>query len=82
MRSLWRLMAANWLGWQASDALVGKSALDELMLPTEVHPPAFLVRRCSEVSHHAIMSDPARDHPGSEMAIDEVLAAAILNPEI
>ena len=81
MRSLWRSMAASWLGGQATDALMGESAFDELMLPAEGRAPVFLVRPRSEVSHHAIMPDPRRDHLQSEMAIDAVRAAAILKPK-
>ena len=57
MRSLWRTIAARWLGGQVSDALAGDAALLDLLTPADGQAaPAFLVRRQSEVSHRAMMS--------------------------
>jgi hypothetical protein len=58
MRSLWRTIAAQWLGGQGSEALTGDSALlDMLMLAAHGrNQPAFRVSRQSQVSPHAIMS--------------------------
>lgn len=56
MRSLWKTIAVRWLGGQASDALTADATLLELLMPAESEPPAFLVRRLSEVSHRAMMS--------------------------
>jgi hypothetical protein len=61
MRSLWRMMAARWLGGQGSDALTGDATLFDLMMPPESPAaPAFLVRRQSEVSHRAMMVQQER----------------------
>ena len=35
MRSLWRMIAARWLGGQASDALTGDAALLDLLMPRD-----------------------------------------------
>ncbi len=62
MRSLWRMIAARWLGGQATDALTGDAALLDLLTPVDANaPPPFVVRRHAEVSHRAMMSqqDPA-----------------------
>jgi hypothetical protein len=74
MRSLWRMIAARWLGGQASDALTGDTALLDLLMPGDGNaPPAFLVRRQSEVSHRAMMSQqhPAPTEP--ETAFGDVV---------
>jgi hypothetical protein len=59
MRSLWRLIAARWLGGQASEALTGATAVNDFLLrENTAEPPAFLVRRRSEVSRRTTMSTP------------------------
>ena len=61
MHSLWRMMAASWLGGQASDALTGDATLLDLLMPRDnLAAPAFLVRRQSEVSHRAMMLQQER----------------------
>jgi hypothetical protein len=76
MRSLWKKMALRWLAGRASERLTGDSLIDLLMAPAAVHSPAFLVVRC-EVSPHAIMAHPDRDHAAAQREIDEALAGAI-----
>ena len=60
MRSLWRVLALQWLGADGSKALTGESAILDGVLG-ERHPrDAFSVRRDSQVSRHALMvTDPA-----------------------
>jgi hypothetical protein len=44
MRSLWRLMALQWLGGEGSEALAGDSVLPDLLPPAEADP-VFRVTR-------------------------------------
>jgi hypothetical protein len=74
MRSLWRMIAVRWLGGEASDALTGETTLLDLMMPGNADvPPAFLVRRQSEVSHRAMMSRHQRARPEDETALRSVV---------
>ena len=77
MRSLWKKMALRWLSGRASERLTGDSLIDVLMAPVAVRSPAFLVVRRCEVSPHAIMAHPDRDHAAAQREIDEALAGAI-----
>ena len=63
MRPLWRMIALRWLGGQGSEALIGDSALiDLLMIEESAHASlAFEVRRQSGVSHLAMTSQQASD---------------------
>jgi hypothetical protein len=75
MRSLWRMIAARWLGGQASDALTGDTALLDLLTPQDSDaPPAFLVRRQTEVSHRAMMSQQDRAQSEHESTLGHVIA--------
>jgi hypothetical protein len=57
MRSLWRMMAARWLGGHASHGLNGDAALLDLLMPADpLLTAGFQVRRTSGVSHRAMMS--------------------------
>ena len=57
MRSLWRKMAARWLGGEASESLTGDTGLfDVIMRNGAEFESAFVVRRQSGVSHQAMMS--------------------------
>jgi hypothetical protein len=60
VRSLWRIIAARWLGGRASETLTGDTALLDLLTPPG-GDAAFAVRRQSAVSYRAMMSqqDPA-----------------------
>jgi len=64
MRSLWRIMASRWLGGDASAVLTEDAALVDLLTRDygEVSP-AFLVRRQSQVSHGAMMSQQRATPP-------------------
>jgi len=75
MRSLWRMIAARWLGGQATDALTGDAALLDLLTPVDANaPPPFVVRRQSEVSHRAMMSQQDRAAPERETALGNGVA--------
>lgn len=58
MRSLWRVIAARWLGGHGSEALTRESALFELLMIGEAErsQTVFQVVRQTEVSHRAMMS--------------------------
>jgi hypothetical protein len=61
MRSLWRILALQWLGGDGSEALTGDSAiLEGLLYGGDARPMrAFDVRREPQVSRQAIMvTDP------------------------
>jgi hypothetical protein len=63
MRSLWRILAVQWLGGDGSEALTEDSAVLEGLLWGELAPPmrAFDVRREPQVSRQAMMvPDPER----------------------
>ncbi len=50
-------MAARWLGGEVSEALTGDTSLLDVITQTGTQlEPAFLVRRQSEISHRAMMS--------------------------
>jgi hypothetical protein len=62
MRSMWRKIALRWLGGQGSEALIGDSALIDLLTIGERAPPIrFAVSRRSGVSHHAMNSQQVSD---------------------
>ncbi|MGA8758202.1 MAG: hypothetical protein WB611_18105 [Stellaceae bacterium] len=64
MRSLWRMMAARWLGGDGSGALTGDTGLFDTMMQTGTQLEAtFLVRRQSEVSHEPMMSQQIDGQP-------------------
>ena len=58
MRSLWRILALQWLGGDGSEALTGDSAiLEGLLCGGDARPMrAFDVRREPQVSRQAIMA--------------------------
>jgi hypothetical protein len=72
MRSLWRMIALRWLGGQGTEALIGDSALLDLLTIGERAPRiGFEVSRRSGVSHHAMNS-----HQGSDHAVLEPMIGA------
>jgi hypothetical protein len=74
MRSLWRMIAARWLGGRGSDALTGDTALLDLLIHEDGNTrPGFLVRRQSEVSHRAMMSQ----QDGAQSEREKVLGHVI-----
>jgi hypothetical protein len=76
MRSLWRSIAARWLGGRASETLTGDGALDQL-LAAEMPAPAYLVQRRSEVSHRAMLPQPECEPQQRETMVDKTPAGAI-----
>ena len=53
MRSLWRVMAAQWLGGAGSEVLTGDSALLDLLVPEQT-VPAFCVMRDKQAHAPAV----------------------------
>ncbi len=76
MRSLWRMIAARWLGGQASDALTGDAVLLDLLTPGDASAsPPFAVHRRSGVSHRAMMAPQDQAAPERETALGSGVAA-------
>lgn len=70
MRSLWRMIAARWLGGQASETLTGDAVLVELLTAADGNArPAILVSRQDAVSHQAMMSQHDPAEPNLETAL-------------
>lgn len=71
MRSLWRILAVQWLGGEASEALTRDSTvLESLFFGKDARPNgAFDVQREAGVSHQAMMS------PGPERRLDVEIAS-------
>lgn len=67
MRSLWRMLALQWLGGEASEALTGDSTMLDMLLFGEPAraAQAFDVQRRAGVSHQAMMSSHADCVPPS-----------------
>jgi hypothetical protein len=56
MRSLWRDLALQWLGGEASEGLTATSSfLDRFPIFVEPQAPAFIVERAAGVSHQAML---------------------------
>jgi hypothetical protein len=73
MRSLWRILALQWLGGEGSEALTADSAVADILMMGE-HDRAtrmFDVQRQSGASHHAMMSPNQGHLPTSEPATEE-----------
>jgi hypothetical protein len=79
MRSLWRILALQWLGGEGSEALTGDSTVLESLMSGEharaMH--AFEVRRTPEVFHHAMMSRGGECRSDPETASEEVLRSGL-----
>ena len=68
MRSLWREMAARWLGGPGADAVTGDAVLlDVLPVRDGRADPAFLVRREPDTPHPRAMQQ-IRDKTGRDRA--------------
>jgi hypothetical protein len=78
MRSLWRILALQWLGGDGSEALTGDSAiLEGLLYGGDTSPMrAFDVRREPQVSRQAMIvtSPEPRSDPG--IPTEEALRSA------
>ena len=79
MRSLWRILALQWLGGEGSEALTGDSTvLESLMFGEHARAtPAFDVRRAPEVSHQAMMWPGVECRSDPETASEEVLRSGL-----
>ena len=76
MRSLWRILALQWLGGEASEALTRDSTvLESLSVGEDARrQDAFDVQRRPGVSHQAMMA------PGPERRLDVEIAAGDVLP--
>jgi hypothetical protein len=75
MRSLWRILALQWLGGQGSEALAEDSAVLETLLSLGERvqrSPAFDVRRAPGVSHRVMMAQVAEGRQDPEIATREL----------
>jgi hypothetical protein len=76
MRSLWRVLALQWLGGVGSEALEGESTVLELFgEPVGAVLQAFDVRREPGVSHRAMMSPSAAQRSAPAIAAAEDTSA-------
>jgi hypothetical protein len=75
MRSLWRILALQWLGGNGSDGLAGDSTVLESLISGELAQPspAFSVQREPGVSHRAMMSPISGSGLEPEITLEEVL---------
>jgi hypothetical protein len=75
MRSLWRILALQWLGGDGSEALSGDSAiLEGLLYGGDARPMrAFDVRREPQVSHQAMMARDPERRSDPEIPTEEAL---------
>ena len=73
MRSLWRMMAARWLGGEVSEALTGDTGLFDTIMQTGAQLEAtFLVRRQSGISRQALMSQQTDAQPHVQTPIEDL----------
>jgi hypothetical protein len=73
MRSLWRILALQWLGGVGSEVLTAGSTVLEALVSGEYEPakPSFTMRREPDVSHGAMMS------PRAERGLDPEFVAIV-----
>ena len=71
MRSLWRILAQQWLGGDVSEALTGESAILEGLLGERLPMAAFDVRREPQVSRQAMMVTAREPRPDPEIPAEE-----------
>jgi hypothetical protein len=73
MRSLWRILALQWLGGEGSEALTDDSAVFDILMVWEHERAirAFHVQRQSGVSHDAMMSPSQDQQPNPEAATED-----------
>jgi len=79
MRSLWRLLALQWLGGEASEALTGDSTILEGLLRGGHARPirTFDVRREPQVSRHAMMVPDLERLSDREIPTEEALRSGM-----
>ena len=73
MRSLWRILALQWLGGDGSEALTGDSAILEGLFGVARPMRAFDVRREPQVSCQAMMVGDPEPLSDSELPTEEAL---------
>jgi hypothetical protein len=75
MRSLWRILALQWLGGDGSEALTGDSAiLEGFLYGGDAQPMrAFDVRRDPQVSRRAMMVTDPQPRWDPENQTEEIL---------
>jgi hypothetical protein len=75
MRSLWRILALQWLGGRASEALTADSAILEGLFRSGYTPPleTYDVRPEPQVSHRALTSAAPNHRLDLEFASEEAL---------
>jgi hypothetical protein len=73
MRSLWRILAVQWLGGDGSEALTGDSAILEGLLHGGEAPPMYDVRREPQVSRRAMISAAPERRLDPEIPSEEAL---------
>ena len=73
MRSLWRILASQWLRGDGSEALTGDSAILEGLVGERRPMSAFDVRREPQVSRQAIMVTGPAPRSDPEIPTEEAL---------
>jgi hypothetical protein len=73
MRSLWRILALQWLGGDGSEALTGESAILEGLLGERRRMAAFDVRREPQVSRQAMIVTGPEPPSDPEIAMEETV---------
>ena len=77
MRSLWRVLALQWLGGEGSEALAGDSnVLDMLTGEHRRAMDAFNIQRVAGISHQAMISPSVDPRPSPEIASQEARSTA------
>jgi hypothetical protein len=72
MRSLWRILALQWLGGEASESLTGESEILELLMSDEhaARTQVYDVQPAAGISHQA-MSRNAEHWPDPEIVVEQ-----------
>ena len=73
MRSLWRILALQWLGGDGSEALTGDSGILEGLLGDARPMGAFDVRREPQVSRQAMIVTAPEPRSDPEIPAEEAL---------
>jgi hypothetical protein len=73
MRSLWRILALQWLGGDGSEGLTGESAILEGLLGEGRPMAAFDVRREPQVSRQAMIVTGPEARSDREIPMEETL---------
>jgi hypothetical protein len=78
MRSLWRILALQWLGGEGSEALTADSTVLDMLFgaPSEAMQ-TFDVERTSGVSHQAMMSPGVTQRQEPEIPTEVALRSGL-----